>query len=56
MSENKTSAFNFSGPLVSSGREYVGDSRELVVPGGPFLPLISCFQQNQNNDESETNL
>ena len=27
---------NFSGTLVASGREYVGDSQERAVAGGPF--------------------
>ena len=46
----------FQGHLVASGREYLGDSRERAVAGGPFLQMTCCFRENQNNSESETNL
>lgn len=34
--KNGHPAANFSGALVASGREFLGDSRERAVAGGPF--------------------
>ena len=34
--KNGHPAANFSGALVASGREFIGDSRERAVAGGPF--------------------
>ena len=52
--KNGHPAVNFPGALVASGREFLGDSRERAVTGGPFTadslfpPKLTQRKSNQS--------